>query len=148
MEKKLQVGLDMKQSWSTLNVLSWGFAADQETPQDSAQSAQTFDRLCFKLTIVRLWPACPGSPSSCAKNAGEWLYVVSIRGYHSVDRDRIGSNSWHYFHILEIIKRINKSVLAKPFVLQKLLGGGSIPRIELHDLADKGSVFFRKLLVY
>lgn len=47
----------------------------------------------------------------------------------------------------EGVKRINELFLAKPFVLQKLLGGGSIPWIELHDLADKGSVSFGKLLV-
>ena len=142
MEKKLRVGLDMKQSWSTLDVLYWRFAADQETPQDSARSGQSFDHPCFKRTIVRLWPACRGRPSSCAKNAEEWLHVVSIAGYHSVDRDRIRSNSRQYFHVSEVIKRINELFLAKPFVLQKLLGGGSIPWIELHDLADKGSVFF------
>jgi hypothetical protein len=66
---------------------------DQETPQDSAQSGEDFDHPCFKRTIVRLWPACRGRPSSCAKNAEEWLRVVPIGRYHSVDRDRIRSNS-------------------------------------------------------
>ena len=68
--------------------------------------------------------------------------MSSYGGYHSVDKDRIGSDSRQYSLIPEVVKRINELFLAKPFVLQKLLGGGSIPWIELHDLADKGSVFF------
>lgn len=58
-----------------------------------------------------------------------------------------GREESHRIQFREIIPdfriKYNKaSFLAKPFVLQKLLGGRSIPWIELHDLPDKDSVFF------
>ncbi len=66
-----------------------------------------------------------------------------MRSFSSeVERNRIGSNSEEKFRISEVIKYNKASFLAKPFVLQKLLGGRSIPWIEFHDLPDKDSVFF------